>query len=127
MVSFREKDGIAHTRFKDLPTFLRAGDLLVVNDSATLPAALTARRASGEEIALHFSTQLHESHWVVEPRRVQATKGERLSLPHPTHAQQTPLAPHPRLPRLPTPGPPLHPESGRPPQPQGVRLATITL
>src|SRR2546422_960892 len=37
MVSFREKDGIAHAHFKDLPAFLRPGDLLVVNDSATLP------------------------------------------------------------------------------------------
>ena len=30
----------AHATFRDLPTFLRAGDLLVVNTSATVPAAL---------------------------------------------------------------------------------------
>src|SRR5207244_1272685 len=69
MFSFREKDGIAHAHLKDLPAFLRPGDLLVVNDSATLPAAVTAHRSSGEELALHFSTRLHESHWAVEPRR----------------------------------------------------------
>ena len=38
--------------------FLRAGDLLVVNVSATLPAALDATRQDGSEIALHLSTQL---------------------------------------------------------------------
>jgi S-adenosylmethionine:tRNA ribosyltransferase-isomerase len=81
MVTFREKDGVAHARFRDLPAFLRAGDLLVVNDSATLPAAVTARRVDGEEISLHFSTRLHETHWAVEPRRTQVTKGERLGLP----------------------------------------------
>ena len=81
MVTFREKDGIAHARFGDLPAFLRAGDLVVVNDSATLPAAVAAYRTSGEEIALHFSTRLHETHWAVEPRKVQVVKGERLVLP----------------------------------------------
>src|SRR5687767_4342832 len=38
LVTHREKDGIVHGTFRDLPAFLRAGDLLVVNDSATLPA-----------------------------------------------------------------------------------------
>ena len=33
-------DGVAHHRFRDLPGLLREGDLLVVNTSATLPAAL---------------------------------------------------------------------------------------
>src|SRR5215217_797668 len=81
LVTFKEKDGIAHAHFRDLPAFLRPGDLLVVNDSATLPAALTATRPSGEQIALHLSTRLHETHWSVEPRRTAAEPGERLTLP----------------------------------------------
>jgi hypothetical protein len=32
--------GGTHARFRELPTFLRPGDLLVVNDSATLSAAV---------------------------------------------------------------------------------------
>ena len=36
--------GLSHVRFRDLPTFLEAGDLLVVNDSVTVVAALDARR-----------------------------------------------------------------------------------
>src|SRR4030095_11118481 len=35
---------VRHTRFTDLPALLAPGDLLVVNKSAALPAALAARR-----------------------------------------------------------------------------------
>ena len=53
----RRGDGqIEHARFRDLPAFLTPGDLLVVNDSATLPAAVDARTARGEAVELHFST-----------------------------------------------------------------------
>lgn len=36
--------GISHAHFPRLPEFLAAGDLVVLNRSATVPAALTARR-----------------------------------------------------------------------------------
>ena len=47
---------LVHARFLDLPRFLRRGDLLVVNESATLPAALKATRADGTRVDLHLST-----------------------------------------------------------------------
>jgi S-adenosylmethionine:tRNA ribosyltransferase-isomerase len=81
LVSFRAKDGVAHTRFTELPDFLQRGDLLVVNDSATLPAALAARRADGTPLALHVSTQLPGELVVVEPRKVAGHLGEVLALP----------------------------------------------
>lgn len=56
LVTERATDRIVHARFPDLPAFLRPGDLLVLNDSATLPAALDARRADGSAVALHLST-----------------------------------------------------------------------
>src|SRR5262245_44656698 len=68
LVSYAGDDRIVHAQFGDLPNFLRPGDLLVANDSATLPAALTARRSDGSEISLHLSTELAERIWVVEPR-----------------------------------------------------------
>ena len=37
------RDGIAHGRFRDLPLHLRAGDVLVVNNSATVPGRSTLR------------------------------------------------------------------------------------
>ncbi|MGH2376020.1 MAG: S-adenosylmethionine:tRNA ribosyltransferase-isomerase, partial [bacterium] len=91
LVSFRDSDRIVHARFTDLPGFLRPADLLVVNDSATLPAALKAHRPDGAAIALHLSTRLTDGLWIVEPRRAnaapgelvppQVAEGERLALP----------------------------------------------
>jgi S-adenosylmethionine:tRNA ribosyltransferase-isomerase len=49
---------LEHARFHDLPELLEPGDLLVVNNSATLPAALPAERTTGESLRLHLSTPL---------------------------------------------------------------------
>ncbi|HEY0395591.1 MAG TPA: S-adenosylmethionine:tRNA ribosyltransferase-isomerase [Candidatus Elarobacter sp.] len=66
-------------RFDALPAFLRRGDLLVANDSATIPAALVARRASGAAFALHLSTRIAEELWIAEPREP-VEPGERVAL-----------------------------------------------
>ena len=58
---------ISHAHFADLGDHLQPGDLLVVNNSATLPAAVDGRRAK-EPIAVHFSTERGEKDWVVELR-----------------------------------------------------------
>lgn len=80
LVSHLEDTSIEHLRFVDLPEVLRTGDLVVANDSATVPAALTATRAGGCSIALHVSTRLPADLWVVEPRKVEARDGEVLAL-----------------------------------------------
>lgn len=59
--------GVVHDRFADLDNHLRPGDLLVVNNSATLPAAVDATRRA-TPIAVHFSTALDDHLWVVELR-----------------------------------------------------------
>jgi S-adenosylmethionine:tRNA ribosyltransferase-isomerase len=60
---------VTHAVFADLPAFLAPGDLLVVNTSATLAAALDAsRRATGATVTVHFSTALPGGLWVVELR-----------------------------------------------------------
>ncbi len=88
----RGEPRLQHARFLDLPSQLAPGDLLVVNTSATLPAALPARRA-GESLDLHLSTPLPGAdpdatplRYVVELRRDggplrDAAAGERLALP----------------------------------------------
>ena len=81
LVTHRDGDRVGHHRFADLPGLLRPGDLLVVNDSATLPAALAARRADGAVVALHLSTSLPASLWIVEPRQTGVDVGEVLALP----------------------------------------------
>ncbi|MDQ6942868.1 MAG: S-adenosylmethionine:tRNA ribosyltransferase-isomerase [Candidatus Eremiobacteraeota bacterium] len=65
--------------FRELPWFLRRGDLLVVNDSATLPAALLARRDDGMSFPLHLSTQIGGELWIAEPR-APVVAGERAAL-----------------------------------------------
>jgi S-adenosylmethionine:tRNA ribosyltransferase-isomerase len=80
MVSHLGNDSIEHRIFTDLPDVLRPGDLLVANDSATVPAAITARRQNGSTVALHVSTRLQADLWVVEPRQVSVAAGEVLAL-----------------------------------------------
>ena len=67
LVASRADGGVAHARFAELGRFLRAGDLLVVNTSATLPAALPAQ-LDGEDVLLHLSTPAEAGNWVVEVR-----------------------------------------------------------
>ena len=56
LVSDRSDGSIVHARFRDLPRFLSPGDLLVVNTSATLPAAVAATRDDGTALELRLST-----------------------------------------------------------------------
>jgi len=67
LVSDIERDTIAHARFSDLPRWLAAGDVLVVNTSGTLNASLPAT-TSGERFDLHLSTRLPGGFWTLEVR-----------------------------------------------------------
>lgn len=53
-----------HHHFSGLPRLLEPGDLIVVNNSATLPAAVRLDR-----LAVHFSTARNDGTWLVELRR----------------------------------------------------------
>jgi S-adenosylmethionine:tRNA ribosyltransferase-isomerase len=68
MVSYLDDDRVVHSRFGDLPEFLRAGDTLVVNTSGTMNAALPAERSDGTPLTVHLSTHLPADLWVVELR-----------------------------------------------------------
>ena len=60
-------DGLSHDRFRDLPDHLRAGDVLVVNTSATVNAEIDAVLA-GSSIVLHVAHRLGDGDAVVELR-----------------------------------------------------------
>lgn len=60
-------DGHVHARFTDLPRFLVPGDLLVVNDSATLPASVPAHGEPGD-FRVSVSTRFGPRLWLAEPR-----------------------------------------------------------
>ncbi|NMD47034.1 MAG: S-adenosylmethionine:tRNA ribosyltransferase-isomerase, partial [Propionibacterium sp.] len=59
---------LTHTRFPRLPEHLRAGDLVVVNTSATVPGEIDGHSSRHGPIVLHVATPLPEGSWVVELR-----------------------------------------------------------
>ena len=67
LVATRHDMALADARFRDLPRFLSEGDLLVVNTSATLPAALDAS-LDGRRVQLWLSTPTTDGAWLVELR-----------------------------------------------------------
>ena len=92
MVVHRGTGELTHATFRDLPDFLDPGDLLVINNSATLPAAVSARLGDGSPAELRFATPVprmdERRWWVVELRSpygdepfVGKPAGERLALP----------------------------------------------
>ncbi len=72
--------GTQHARFTDLPALLEPNDVLVLNNSATIPAALCARRSDGSTIELHLSTRLPADLLVVEAAGGGVEEFERFSL-----------------------------------------------
>jgi S-adenosylmethionine:tRNA ribosyltransferase-isomerase len=80
--------GLTHAHFRELRRFLRTGDLVVVNTSATLPGAVDGMRAGGAPVIVHFSADLGDGTWIVELRRadnsgplLDGSSGEDVDLP----------------------------------------------
>ncbi len=71
MVSYIATNRVVHTRFRQIGDFLESGDVLVINTSGTLNAALPATRSDGTLLELHLSTHLPTNRWVVEMRAYQ--------------------------------------------------------
>ena len=87
LVGERAAGTVSHHRFTDLPALLRPGDVLVVNTSATLPAAVPV---ADSPLTVHFSTETADGSWLVELRRqagkatvpyADGTPGKRYPLP----------------------------------------------
>lgn len=95
--------GQHHSRFANLANFLEAGDLLVVNRSATLPASLPAEH-KGEPFIVNLSTRYGPKLWLVEPRWSFAQPGSPPLEPgeviRVAGLPATLVAPYPGLPRL---------------------------
>jgi S-adenosylmethionine:tRNA ribosyltransferase-isomerase len=69
LVSRRSLGEIGHHAFRELPDLLLPGDLLVINNTGTLPAEV---RADGD-LAVHFSTPRPDGTWLVELRQIKDT------------------------------------------------------
>ncbi|WP_329069665.1 S-adenosylmethionine:tRNA ribosyltransferase-isomerase [Streptomyces sp. NBC_01429] len=73
---------VSHHVFRQLPELLRAGDVLVVNTSATLPAAVSGRLGRAR-VVVHFSTRGDDGRWAVELRTPRAGEAAGTTLPRP--------------------------------------------
>ncbi|ADB29159.1 Queuosine biosynthesis protein [Kribbella flavida DSM 17836] len=84
-----EGSTVTHTRFDRLGEHLRAGDLLLVNTSGTLAAAVEGSWISSSgvtPVVVHFSTELDDGTWVVELRSnglpmLAGSTGDQVELP----------------------------------------------
>jgi S-adenosylmethionine:tRNA ribosyltransferase-isomerase len=68
MVASRSEGSVVHRRFADIVEVLVPGDLVVLNTSGTVAAALVGTRDDGTELRAHLSTPLPEERWLVELR-----------------------------------------------------------
>ena len=96
LVARRADGSIEHRDFSDLPDLLEPGDVLVINVSATIPAAVPARRRDGEAVRVHFATRaphLDDDWRVVEIRSADGSRplrvpaGESLDAARRRHAR----------------------------------------
>jgi S-adenosylmethionine:tRNA ribosyltransferase-isomerase len=84
LIASRSSGALTHAHFRDLSDFLAPGDLLVVNVSATLPAALTGKRADGSPVRIHFATRaphLPDPWFVAELRSADGARPAPISSP----------------------------------------------
>ncbi len=87
LVAERKTGRLTHTTFGTLPSFLHPGDLVVVNTSAVVPAAVAAASTNGSRLIVHLSTRLDDGRWVVEPRRIDGPTTRRWDGPVPPRVE----------------------------------------
>ena len=63
LVLDRAADTLSHRRFRDLGTYLRPGDLLVLNDTKVIPARLHGRRPSGGKVEVLLLQEKERDVW----------------------------------------------------------------
>lgn len=107
LVTRRSSGTIQHDAFARIDRHLLPGDVLVVNTSATVPAAVDARAVDGDSVRVHFASPASAGLWSVELRTLGAdgstSPGPVLqpqTLELPGEARLHLLARSPRTPRL---------------------------
>jgi len=79
LVLHRSTGDVEHRMFRDLPSYLAPGDVLVLNDTKVYAARIYARRRTGAKVELLLLRKLDERRWeaLVSPGR-RARPGETL-------------------------------------------------
>ena len=74
-----------HTRFAEIGNYLHSGDLLVVNNSRTLPALLEARDEAGTQVEVRLAQRRAADRWdalILDGRKHIGRIGMRLDFGH---------------------------------------------
>ncbi len=69
---------LEHRIFRDLPEYLRAGDVLVFNESRVIPARLAARKPSGGAVEVLLLREEEANTWSAYLRPAKRVRGELL-------------------------------------------------
>lgn len=79
LVLHRKDHSLEDKHFFDLPQFLKAGDLLVMNDTKVIPARLYAKKVTGAKIEIFLLEEIALNQWSVMVRPAKRVKvGDRL-------------------------------------------------
>lgn len=82
LVLDKDSGSVTHRMFRDLPTLLEPGDLLVVNDSRVIPARLLGRRETGGHVEILILRPEGAGLWRALAKPVRRLRiGERISIP----------------------------------------------
>jgi S-adenosylmethionine:tRNA ribosyltransferase-isomerase len=92
----RATGAVGHHRFDELPGLLEPGDLVVVNDSRTLPASLLGRTAAGTPLEVRLAAR-EGGRWAALPLGVPANGGDPALVPTDARPPAPPLEAGERL------------------------------
>ena len=97
MVLDRTAKSVGHRRFSELPDFIRAGDVLVFNDTRVIPARLAARKDTGAKLEVLLLHRVGINKWqtLVRPakrlpigsRLTVVPSGQNMSASRPAEAE----------------------------------------
>src|SRR4030042_6388489 len=89
----RQSGSIQHTTFRNIGSYLKSGDILVVNETRVIPARLFARKQpSGGRVEILLLRKLDRRTWVVLVGGKGLTKGKQLLVESSSHTGNILLA-----------------------------------
>lgn len=87
---------IRHLIFSNLPDLLRAGDVLVFNDSKVIPARLYGKKSTGGKVEIFIVKKESDTRWIALVKNItEKESGRAISLAHSKIITATPIRKYP--------------------------------